>query len=171
MGGLIMNDNIENIYLQLDSISSEDFPEIDYEFCSYFSEKYGYAENYDSNVPECVTAFMILEDWYSCWFRSGVWTFYEYYAGKKALKITADFLKKYADKEMSDIFESGIHEYNNPKYAKVSDYPQEWIDESEKIDFWIENREKEIFRFLEKILIDNKKEICGKTNTTLMDSI
>ena len=23
--------------------------------------------------------------------------FYEYYAGKKALKITADFLKKYAD--------------------------------------------------------------------------
>ncbi len=165
-----MNGNIETIYLHLDSISPEDFPEVDYEFYSYFSEKYGYAENYDSNVPECVTAFMILEDWYGCWFRSGVWTFYEYYAGKKALKITADFLKKYADKEMSDIFESGIHEYNNPEY-KNSDYPQEWIDESEKIDFWIEKREKEIFSFLEKILIDNKKEICGKTNTTLMDSI
>ena len=166
-----MNGNIETIYLHLDSISPEDFPEVDYEFYSYFSEKYGYAENYDRNVPECVIAFMLLEDWCGCWFRSGSWTFYEYYAGKKSLKITADFLKKYADKEMSDIFESGIHEYNNPEYKKSSDYPQEWIDESEKIDFWIEKREKEIFSFLEKILIDNKKEICGKTNTTLMDSI
>lgn len=166
-----MIDNIENIYLQLDSLSSEDFREIDYEFVSYFNEKYGYAENYDSSVPECVTAFMILEDWYGCWFRGGSWTFYEYYAGKQSLKITADFLKKYADKEMSDIFESGIHDYDNPKYSKKSGYPQEWIDESEQIDVWIEKREMEIFSFLEKILIDNKKEICGKTNTMFMDSI
>lgn len=165
-------ENIENIYMQLDSISSEEFGEIDYEFVSYFNEKYGYAKTYDSKVPECVTAFMLLDDWYGCWFRSGVWTFYEYYAGTQALKITSEFLKKNADKEMSEIFDYGIHEYNNPKYAgKVSEYPQEWIDESERIDDWIGNREEEIFKFLEKILIDNRKEICRKPNTTSMDSI
>lgn len=161
-----MNYNIETFYLHLDSIESDDFLEVDYEFCSYFNWKYGYAEKYDENVPECITAFMILEDWYSCWFRSGVWTFYEYYAGTKALKITVNFLRKFADKEMTDIFESGIHEYN-----KVSDYPQKWIDESEQINVWIEKRETEILRFLEKILIDNKKIICGKNNKNLMDSI
>jgi len=164
-------ENIERIYLQLDSLSSEDFLEVDYEFCSYFNEKYGYAENYDSSVPECITAFMIIEDWYSCWFRSGVWTFYEYYAGTKALEITLNFLKKHADKEMSDIFESGIHEYDNPKYDGNFKYPQEWIDESEQIDVWIEKREKQIFEFLENILLKNKKQICGQNNTTLMDSI
>ncbi len=164
-------ENIERIYLQLDSLSSEDFLEVDYEFYSYFNEKYGYAESYDSSVPECITAFMIIEDWYSCWFRSGVWTFYEYYAGTKALEITLNFLKKNADKEMSDIFESGIHEYNDPKYDGNFKYPQEWIDESEQIDVWIEKREKQIFEFLENILLKNKKQICGKTSTTFMDSI
>ena len=50
-----MNYNIETIYLHLDSIESDEFPEVDYEFYSYFSKKYGYAENYDENVPECIT--------------------------------------------------------------------------------------------------------------------
>lgn len=171
LGGKLVNYNIETIYMHLDSIESDEFPEVDYEFYSYFSEKYGYAENYDENVPECITVFMILEDWYSCWFRGGSWTFYEYYAGKKALKITLNFLRKFADKEMADIFESGIHEYDNPKYKKDSNYPKEWLDEAEQIDIWIENRESEIFRFLEKILIDNKKTICGKNNKSFMDSI
>ena len=62
---------------------------------------------------------------------------------------------------MAEVLASGIHDYQNPKYVENFDYPEEWIEESDKIDSWINDNHKCIMEWEHKLLMDNRELICS----------
>lgn len=110
--------------------------------------------------PDFVVAFMNISSWFGVSLRDGVWTFYEG-AHPSELKITLEFLKQTKEEELASMFAYGIHDYQNPKYAEDFDYPEEWIEESEKIDDWIWKHEKWLYEWEKRLLLAYKSQICS----------
>ena len=146
---------IEMLYEKISSVSTEMFFEMENKFCAALY--YGISE---ADRPPCVTVFLTVVNWFAVSFRSGVWTFFE--AGnRKDIELTAKFLEETGEKEFADIFRYGIHDYQNPKYAENFDYPDEWIEEAEKIDEWINQHSNWLYDWERKLLLDNKDLICS----------
>lgn len=110
--------------------------------------------------PSVVTAFLTIANWFAMSLRSGAWTFYEAW-NPNDIYITLDFFKKSGDEDIAAIFSYGIHDYQNPKYAKNYDYPKEWIEQSDKIDKWIAEHEEFMIQWEQKLLVNNKDLICS----------
>ncbi len=55
----------------------------------------------------------------------------------------------------------GINDYQNPKYADSFDYPQEWMEEADEIDSWIEENTDSIRKWLYDYLVANKEYIVN----------
>lgn len=146
---------IEALYQQILNIDDQAFYLIEADFCY---ELYYHIQ--DINKPLCVTAFLTLANWSASSKRSGVWTFYEA-ALPLDIDLTLNYLEQLGNNELTAIFHYGIHDYQNPIYAENYNYPNEWIDESEKIDQWITSHEVMLDAWKRKLLIDNKKLICS----------
>lgn len=108
--------------------------------------------------PDCVTAFLTICSWFGTSGRSGVWTFYET-ADSEAINITLKYLSDNGYNYLKEIFEKGIHDYNKEKYQKNYDYPEEWLEESVKIDDWIKEHELSLWEWKRNILLENKLDI------------
>ena len=147
--------SIEKLYELLSNIDSDEFYTLEAEFLKVLY--YDIAEN---DKPLCVTAFLTIANWFAVSLRSGVWTFYEA-TSPKDINLTVEFLKKTDNQELTDIFCFGIHDYQNPKYALNFDYPDEWIEESEKIDTWIVEHEDWLYNWERNLLLKNKELICS----------
>lgn len=110
--------------------------------------------------PLCVTAFLTIVNWFAMSRRSGVWTFYEG-ASSEDIELTIQYLEQTGDGELASVVRYGAHDYQNPKYAGNWNYPKKWIDESGKIDDWINRHEVWLYMWERKALIDNKTLICS----------
>ena len=60
---------------------------------------------------------------------------------------------------MADIYACGIHDYANEKYQKNYDYPEEWFDETERIDEWISDNEGYIYKWMYDLILEHKSEV------------
>lgn len=147
--------NIEKLYQKLSEIDIDEFYLLEGEFL---------LELYDSvpaeKRPLCVTAFFTISNWFAMSDRSGVWTFYEATAPKE-IEATIQFLEQKGDDEFASIFRYGAHDYQDPRYDGNWNYPDEWIEEAEKIDQWITNHRNWLYMWQQKLLLDNKETICA----------
>ncbi len=150
--------NIEKLYQQISEVPNDEFYLLEPEFC----EELYYHISID-NRPLCVTAFITILNWFAMSQRSGVWTFYES-TSPKDIELTIHFLEQTGDDELASIFRYGAHDYQNPKYNENWNYPDEWIDEANKIDDWITNHESWLYMWERKLLIDNKELLCSLVN-------
>lgn len=147
--------NIEQLYQKLADMESENFYQIESDFCAVLS-----CSIPKEGQPPCVVAFLTVANWFAMSQQSGVWTFYEAWSPEE-IEITLEFLKKSGHTEFACVFASGIHDYQNACYKDDFDYPEEWISESEKIDEWIEERESWLYKWEQNILLDNKPLLCS----------
>lgn len=143
---------LETIYQKLLQTSLEDFYEVESDFFMEFDDMP------EEGRPDYMTAFMTIYNWFAMSLRSGVWTFYEG-ADPEELKITREYLKKTGDSELEEILAYGIHDYQDPKYAENFDYPESWIQESDKIDDWIWEHQKWLYQWEQELLLSNKEAL------------
>lgn len=148
-----MMERIEKLYMQLARTDRRNFYQIETDFFMMFYQ-----------IPEeerldCMTAFMTISNWMGISMRSGVWTFYEG-AAKQELEVALRFLEQTGWEEAGQMFEYGIHDYQNPVYQENCNYPEIWMEEAELIDKWIAEREDQIYEWLIKLLENHKEEIC-----------
>ncbi len=108
------------------------------------------------NKPDFVTAFLDISSWLGTSLRGGVWTYYEATAQREVEQVIS-FLQKYApDNKITELYSMGNHDYSNEKYQSDFNYPQEWLDESDIIDTWIDENELVIVAFMQELLSNNK---------------
>lgn len=142
------------IYEQLLNTDEEDFYLIESEF--FIALSFMPVEK----RPVCVTAFLVISNWCGTSLRSGVWTFYEV-CNVEEIEIALQYLKESGAEEIAGVLASGIHDYQNPKYTENFDYPEEWIEEADEIDSWINDNHKCIMEWEHKLLMDNRELICS----------
>lgn len=149
-----MND-LEQLYQRLSEMNYKDMYEIEADF---FMELY---RDFSETRLPWMTAFLTISAWFGTSMRSGVWTFYE--AGDiKEMEMTVSYLRTDGKQELADIFEKGIHDYQNPEYAKNYDYPEEWLEGAAEIDDWIAEHEDYLWKWEYDILIMNKDSIMNR---------
>lgn len=141
------------LYDKLEQTDIDDFYTVDSAF---------FLELYDAELEDCpaATAFMTVFNWYSDSLRSGVWTFYEI-ADPADLELTVNYLEQSGELELKEIFQSGIHDYQNPKYQDC-EYPKEWLDETDQIDSWIAGHEKWLYEWEKSLLLSLRPVLCPK---------
>ena len=145
---------IEILYKKLLLLETDDFYLIESEFFMFFYNRTDVRKNY------VITAFMTISNWLANSLRSGVWTYYET-ANPQELTDTVEYLKESGQKEFAQIFECGIHDYQDERYVGNFNYPEEWISESGKIDKWISEHESWIEEWERDLLLENREFICG----------
>lgn len=90
--------------------------------------------------PACVIAFLVISNWCGTSLRSGMWTFYEVCSIEET-EIALQYLIENGAEKMAEMLAWGMQDYQNPKYAENFDYLEEWIEESGKIDLWINDNQ------------------------------
>lgn len=113
-------------------------------------------------IPDVAFMFMEIDNWQGMCQRCGVWQYYEnisYEFGKSERVI--DYLKSHNENELADIYAYGIHDYCNYEHNGNFDYPQNWLDESEKIDDWIMDNEEHIYKFKRHLVLSHKSDILN----------
>ncbi len=70
-------------------------------------------------------------------------------------------LKAAGEEEMADIYGYGIHDYANETYQEGADHPEEWLDETERVDRWISAHEAHIHRWLYELIMEHKSEVLN----------
>lgn len=110
---------------------------------------------FPADRPLWVTAFLTVSSWFGTSGRSGVWTFYEA-KDPKEVRAAACYVRKQGDRELADVLEKGLHDYQDPRYAKGWDYPKEWLEEAAEIDDWIEAHRDDLWEWEYRILMAHK---------------
>lgn len=149
-----MND-LNQLYQKLLEMNYKDMYEIEAEF--FMKLYYDFSEE---RLP-WITAFLTISTWFGTSTRSGVWTFYEV-GNNQEMKTTIQYLRMRGDNKLADIFEKGIHDYQNPKYSPNYDYPEEWLEEADEIDKWISKHEDWLWKWEYDILIMNRDNILNR---------
>lgn len=140
--------DITYLLKKLNKISPEDLFEIEPELFAFLCQK-----PVESRLPY-VNAYLTISGWRGTSLRSGVWTFYEA-ATPEEMDAALQYLKQTNQTELAEIFEKGIHDYQNPIYGESFDYPEEWMEESEEIDCWIMEHEDWLRQWEYRLLIDH----------------
>ena len=141
---------LEKLFNKVETASDDD---LEIEIFNFSSEIYNI-----QNKPDWLTAFFTISSWLGISERDGVWNFYEA-TDSKDINITLTYLSDNGYHNLKEIFAKGIHDYQNEKYRDNYDYPEEWLDESEEIDDWIDEHRLDICKMEREILLDNKSYI------------
>lgn len=158
-------DTLNELFSSLEASDNENFWTYDGKFWEYdgkvfamFYEKYKNVRFMD--VPDIPFLYMEMSNWQGMSLRCGVWQYYESGAFENGkFERVLSLLHAKNEREMALIYQYGIHDYSNEKYQENYDYPEEWINESDKIDKWISNHEKHIYMLMYGLLLENKTEI------------
>lgn len=137
----------------------------DYSFFMLFYDIF--SDKNFSEIPDAPFMFMEIDNWQGMCQRCGVWQYYEtisYECGKSERVI--NYLKSHNENELADIYAYGIHDYcnyeSNVDFSEYEvGYPQNWIDESEKIGNWIMDNEEHIYKFKRNLIISHKSDILN----------
>ena len=149
---------INKLIVSAESSGHENFWKYDGEFFMLFYNQFKYTPFTD--IPDIVFMYMEINNWQGMSVRCGVWQSYESGAFQKGkFERVMSFLKANGEDEMADIYACGIHDYANKKYQKGSDYPEEWFDETERVDEWISDNEGYIYKWMYDLILEHKSEV------------
>ena len=149
---------INDLIVSAESSGYENFWEYDGEFFMLFFNKFRHTLVVD--IPVIAFMYMEINNWHGMSVRCGVWQYYESGAFEKGkFERVMSFLITNGEKEMADIYACGIHDYANEKYQKNYDYPEEWFDETERIDEWISDNEGYIYKWMYDLILEHKSEV------------
>lgn len=141
-----------------ESSGHENFWKYDGEIFMLFYNQFKYTLFTD--IPDIAFIYMEINNWQGMSVRCGVWQYYESGAFQKGkFERVISFLKVNGEDEMADIYAYGIHDYANKKYQKGSDYPEEWFDETEKVDEWIRDHEGYIYKWMYDLIFQHKSDV------------
>lgn len=132
--------NLNALYQKLLEINYKDMYKLEADFFMKFQN------DFSENRLSWITSFLTISAWFGTSMRSGVWTFYEV-SNIQEMEKTICYLRMNGDNELTDIFEKGIHDYQNPKYRNNYDYPEEWLKEADEIDDWISVHEDYLWKW------------------------
>lgn len=151
-------DALNKLIVSLESSGYERFWEYNEQFFMLFYDRFKSVPFTD--IPDIPFMFMEISNWQGMNLRCGVWQYYESRAFPKGkFERVLSFLKTQNEEEMASIYAYGIHDYANGKYQENYDYPEEWIDESDKIDKWISDNEVYIHKWMHDLILEHKSEI------------
>ncbi len=153
--------NFKTVNELIDSLESsgcDNFYEYETQLYMLFYDRFG--EMPFTEIPEIAFIFMELDDWMGMSLRCGVWQYYESGAFQKGkFERVISFLDSQNECEMSEIYACGIHDYAKEKYRDNFNYPEEWSDESDRIDRWISDNEEYIYKWMYGLILGHKSEI------------
>lgn len=114
-----------------------------------------------AEIPDTAFMFMEIDNWFGTSMRGGVWQYYEINSEERGRsERAAEYLKSQSGyDDMADIYAFGIHDYQ--KYAESDEYPEKWLDESNKIDDWIYENETYIYQWKRNLILNHKDEILN----------
>lgn len=141
---------LKNLLSILDSVTEDDYILIIDAFFVYFYKN-------RITTPNCVNAFIVLNNMYCYSLNNGVWTYYEYEINVDKINDAIKYLDECGYKELALFMRKNIHDYHNPDYK--NNYPQEWMDESKEFDKWILSNEKNIHKILFELLVSYKNSL------------
>ena len=151
-------DTLNKLIVSLESSGCQNFWEREEEFFMLFYNSFKNTPFTD--IPDIAFMYMEISNWQGMSLRCGVWQYYESGAFQKGkFERVISFLKMKNEEEMVSIYAHGIHDYANEKYQENYDYPEEWIDESNKIDKWISDNEVYLYKWMYDLILEHKSEI------------
>lgn len=101
-------------------------------------------------------AYYIVYEWINTSEKTIVLEFYEFLP-EKWIRETVAYLSDTGESEIAEMMEKGIHDYHNPKYTDMCDYPEEWVDDCFEIDDWITKNKERLHQWLE--INENRNKI------------
>lgn len=136
----------------------ESFWKFDGEFFMLFYERF--RDTPFADIPDTAFMYMEINNWQGMSVRCGVWQYYESGAFEKGkFERVLSFLRVSGEEEMADVYACGIHDYADERYRKNYDYPEEWFDETERIDKWIIDHEGYIYQWMYDLIMGHKSEV------------
>lgn len=158
-------ESLKDLLISYEQTDLSELWNYDYSFFMLFYDIFG--DKPFMKIPDVAFMFMEIDGWQGMCQRCGVWQYYEnisYEYGKAERVIT--YLKSRNEDELAGIYAYGIHDYCNYEYKNDSSecevqYPQKWLDESEKIGDWIMNNEEHIYKFKRNLILSHKSDILN----------
>ena len=149
---------INELIVSTKSSGHEMFWKYDAEFFMLFYDRYRNTPFTD--IPDIAFKYMEINNWQGMSLRCGVWQYYESGAFQNGkFERVLSFLKATNEEEMASVYGCGIHDYANEKYQKNYDYPEEWFDETDKIDKWISDNEVYLYKWMYDLILNHKSEV------------
>lgn len=150
--------SINELIISAESSGPENFWEYDGDFFMLFYNRFKYTPFGD--IPDIAFIYMEINNWQGMSVRCGVWQYYESGAFQNGkFERVVSFLKANGEEEMADIYACGIHDYANERYQENYDYPDEWFDETEKVDEWISDNEGYIYKLMYDLILEHKSVV------------
>lgn len=150
--------DINELIVSTESSGYESFWKYEGEFFMLFYQRFRSIQFTD--IPDIAFMYMEINNWKGMSVRCGVWQYYEGGSFEKGkFERVLSFLKTNGEDKIADVYACGIHDYANERYQKNYDYPDEWFDETEKIDKWISNNEEYIYKWMYDLILAHKSEV------------
>ena len=96
-------------------------------------------------------AYLMVSEWIDYAERTIVLEFYEF-TPEERVREAVSYLSDTGETEIAEMMEKGIHDYHNPKYTDMCDYPEEWVDDCFEIDEWILKNKERLHKWLDEYL-------------------
>ncbi len=151
-------DAINELIVSAESSGYEKFWEYDGAFFMLFYDRF--MNTPFSDIPDIAFMYMEINNWQGMSVRCGVWQYYEsgaFQDGK--FERVLSFLRTNQEEEMASVYAGGIHDYANEKYQGNYDYPEEWFDETDRVDQWISDHEEYLYKWMYDLILNHKSEI------------
>ena len=107
-------------------------------------------KNYNKAKPK-ERAHLMVSEWIEYAEKTIVLEFYEFTPEEWVNEAVA-YLYDTGESEIAEMMEKGIHDYHNPKYTDMCDYPEEWVDDCFEIDEWILKNKERLHKWLDEYL-------------------
>lgn len=151
-------DAINELIISSSLSGHEKFWKYDSDFFMLFYDRFRNTPFTD--IPDIAFMYMEINNWQGMSLRCGVWQYYESGAFENGkFERVLSFLKTNNEEEMASVYACGIHDYANEKYQENYDYPEEWFDETDKIDKWISDNEVYLYKWMYDLILNHKNEV------------
>lgn len=151
-------ESLNNLLISFEKTDIENLYEYDYDLFTLFYDMF--KDTPFAKIPNTAFMFMEIDSWYGMSMRCGVWQYYEINSEEQGKsERVAEYLKSQGEYDMADIYAYGIHDYQ--KYTEISEYPEKWIDEANKIDDWIYENENYIYLWKKNLILNHRDEILN----------
>lgn len=123
---------------------------IDPSYAIYLAYKENERKRYNKKSPK-ERAHLMVSEWIDYAERSIVLEFYEF-TPEEWVREAVACLSDTGESEIAEMMKKGIHDYRNPEYLGMDDYPEEWLDDCLEIADWIHNNKERLHKWLDEYL-------------------
>lgn len=106
-----------------------------------------HGNHFDNEKEPVKKAYELVSYWIETSEKTIVLEFYESVPVddiREAVKV----LRMEGETELACMIEKGIHEYRDPQYRCVNDYPEDCLNDCFEIDVWIRNHKEQLKRWM-----------------------